>query len=704
MSPFNEARYRALLEGLKIEEERLSEVDRLSNGRRFDPGFYLSKKVLLDIVEFGFEVLSQEAEWITQGPNPDFIADEGMSSLTGRNIARGFVSQEGADQVSEAEFAKLSRFRIKKGDLFVTLKGAGSTGKVAILSSPFAGIFSRNVGLVRLKQGSKISPEFLFAFLASKPGQELIDRGVTGGTGQLTLPTSYLSSLPIPLPSLKFRTGVSSLVSSSHTCLEKSQSLQHQAQRQLLIHLDLLEWSPPDSKTYVKRASEVIDASRFDAEFFHPRIDDLFDHLGNRRQTIADVARLRKQRFGGTRSAFNYLEIGAVSGDGLVGDSIIDGDEAPSRATWRVHAGDVVTSTVRPIRGLTAMIEEHQENAVASSGFAVLEPRKVSPELLLCYLKLPVICELMDLHTSASMYPAISVPDILNLPFKHPGEEAEREIVELVREAREKRRHSKSLLERAKRAVEIAIEEDEETAMAYLDGKHYVADELLPKLFGPGRHYVDLETIQRTIEAEAIHYEPETVRRYLHQWEGEGRIHGAGRGWFSDLPVPFEPAEGIASIDAVERLLAEDFPFLEHTIWSTKELTAWFHHLPTRHATFLRIDRDAFEPVADALRQAGHRVVVHPLGEMAKKFTLEGEDTVILRPRLASEQDGRRSSIEHTLVDLLHETRKLGILEGAEYREVVRNLATSRRLQIPALKRYAARRKIEPADILDAFL
>ncbi|MGA7933059.1 MAG: hypothetical protein WCA35_05890 [Kovacikia sp.] len=84
------------------------------------------------------------------------------------------------------------------------------------------------------------------------------------------------------------------------------------------------------------------------------------------------------------------------------------GCEAPSRAQWIVRKDDVITSTVRPIRRLTALIERNQDGYVCSSGFAVFQPAKVQPEVLLVYLRLPIICEILDLHTTASMYPAIS--------------------------------------------------------------------------------------------------------------------------------------------------------------------------------------------------------------------------------------------------------------------------------------------------------
>jgi len=48
-------------------------------------------------------------------------------------------------------------------------------------------------------------------------------------------------------------------------------------------------------------------------------------------------------------------------------------------------------------------------------------------------------------------------------------QEVGEEMRQLVLEARTARQQSKALLERAKRAVEIAIEESEASARAYLD-------------------------------------------------------------------------------------------------------------------------------------------------------------------------------------------------------------------------------------------
>lgn len=134
-----------------------------------------------------------------------------------------------------------------------------------------------------------------------------------------------------------------------------------------------------------------------------------------------------------------------------------------------MHPNDIITSTVRPIRRLSAQIDPDQNGYVCSSGFVILEPTGIRPELLLTFLRLPIICELMDLLASASMYPAISEAEILGLPLPSVDDATEKAVVAAVQEGRAARARAHSLLDAAKRAVEIAIEDSEAAALAYLD-------------------------------------------------------------------------------------------------------------------------------------------------------------------------------------------------------------------------------------------
>ena len=233
--------------------------------------------------------------------------------------------------------------------------------------------------------------------------------------------------------------------------------------------LGLQNWQPPEPLTYIRRASDAFAAARLDAEYFAPKVVELLQKLGEAGLSIGAVTSTRNERFSpGKDGEFNYIEIGNVRSDGTVGAERLPQNEAPSRATQYVRAGDIITSSVRPIRRLSAIITPEQDGFVCSSGFVVLRTRDVPAEVLLTYLRLPPLCELMDLHTSASLYPAISEADLLALPFHPIAEDVEYEIINAIQSAHEARRQAHTLLEAAKRAVEIAIEECEAAALAYL--------------------------------------------------------------------------------------------------------------------------------------------------------------------------------------------------------------------------------------------
>jgi restriction endonuclease S subunit len=113
---------------------------------------------------------------------------------------------------------------------------------------------------------------------------------------------------------------------------------------------------------------------------------------------------------------------------------------------------------VRPIRRLSALIGEEQEGYVCSSGFVVFQATGIHPEVFLVFLRLPIVCEILDLRTKASMYPAISTDDLLELPIAVPPKRLSQHIVQLIGDGHRARRKATQLLEEAKKKVENLIE------------------------------------------------------------------------------------------------------------------------------------------------------------------------------------------------------------------------------------------------------
>ena len=90
----------------------------------------------------------------------------------------------------------------------------------------------------------------------------------------------------------------------------------------------------------------------------------------------------------------------------------------------------------------------------------------IEPEVLLTYLRLPIICELLDLNCTASMYPAIPEARLMRIPIIVPDKAARKAVVAKVQEAMTARREAAELLEQAKKTVEDLIAGGGETAKA----------------------------------------------------------------------------------------------------------------------------------------------------------------------------------------------------------------------------------------------
>ncbi|ODM44900.1 hypothetical protein A9O63_03820 [Cereibacter johrii] len=276
--------------------------------------------------------------------------------------------------------------------------------------------------------------------------------------------------IPIPVLSDVFQSRIKYTLNQALSKRRLARSNALEAEQSLLGFLGLANWTPPEPLAYTARASDVFASGRFDARFYAPRIQALLDLLAVDGRTIADVADPRRDKFRpDVCAAFDYIEISDIDGAGAATSTRLATEDAPSRATWHVRAGDIITSTVRPIRRLSAQITPDQEGFVCSSGFVVVAPRDIAPEVLLTYLRLPVICELLDLFASASMYPAITDAAIFNLPLPHVPDVVADQVTQSVIAAKAAKARAASMLEAAKRAVEVAIEAGEPAAMASLD-------------------------------------------------------------------------------------------------------------------------------------------------------------------------------------------------------------------------------------------
>lgn len=303
----------------------------------------------------------------------------------------------------------------------------------------------------------KILGGYVSTFFNTSIGRALLTRGAYGAA-QPHIAPNYLNKFCIPRIREKQERAIDSLVVAAYKRERESLAYYTDAENLLLHELGLNTLDLSHELNYERNFSEVAAAGRYDAPYFAPRYQRAMKIMARSGQTLGSVAPLAKRFFRPVADEpFNYIEIGNLGGGGHAESEVVMGVDAPSRAQWVVEAGDVITSTVRPIRRLTALIEPEQHGFVCSSGFAVLEPRDIAPELLTVYLRLPIVSDVLDLHTTATMYPAIATDVLLSIPISQPSESATTEIIKKVQQSRKAREQAKQLLEVAKRRVEQMI-------------------------------------------------------------------------------------------------------------------------------------------------------------------------------------------------------------------------------------------------------
>ncbi len=356
----------------------------------------------------------------------------------------------------------------------MTLKGSGSTGKMALVDKETPMMFSRNVGLVRLKLENQELAEFLYAYFSCRHGQRLIDRGVTGGTGQLTLPTGYLKRFPIPnFPSLSPL--IKEVVVDSKRKIDESEIQYKSAEQTLLKALGLEDWQPPEPLTYTRRASEALAAKRIDSDFFAPARYAALEKLAETpHRLLRDCCDPIRELFD-PQDSKGISEVRNFDVTDALKPSLDDSKESVpveelGSTKKRIQHGDVVISRLRSYLRQIAVVRTSDEiPAVGSSEFFVLRPLDgISPDLLMVFLRSAPVQTILKYCQEGNQHPRFGEANLLEIPFPDLLLKHSKDITSHIQSSHAARQEAQSLLDRAKRAVEIAIEKGEPAALKFL--------------------------------------------------------------------------------------------------------------------------------------------------------------------------------------------------------------------------------------------
>ena len=369
----------------------------------------------------------------------------------------------------------MERSYLKRGDVLLSI--VGTIGELSLVTSDQLATCSCKLAILRPRDSV---PESLAVFLRSEHGQSQIER-LTRGALQRGLILEDMDQIWVPRLSEKLEKRITHIVHNSLTTQKRSETKQKEAEDTLLAALGLVDWTPPEPLSYTNRAKDVCAAQRMDAEHFRPKYSAAFQHmraagvetslLGKLIEPIRNGVNLREFIDNGTA----YIRVGDIKrGQIELADAkkVATTKEAIKRSIT-LREGDVLF-TRKGSFGNAAVVDRKQLSSIISTEIMLLRLRnntrqQVKPVYLAAFFNSSLGKLQAERWAHGVAFYSVTQKDLYRFEIPMVDIEVQEEIADILGTANCLKDESRCILEIAKSAVEIAIEEGEAIAMTFLD-------------------------------------------------------------------------------------------------------------------------------------------------------------------------------------------------------------------------------------------
>jgi hypothetical protein len=251
--------------------------------------------------------------------------------------------------------------------------------------------------------------------------------------------------------------------------------LYHQAEKLLIQELRLENFNPSSEKVSIKTLKEsFIKTGRLDSEYYQPKYDEYLKKVfsySNGYELLGECCTIKDKNFmPKDDEEYRYIELANVRSNAQITDcNILLGKELPTRARRKVNTGDVIASSIEGSLESCALITEEYNNSLCSTGFYVVNSKKLNSESLLTVFKSSLMLNLMKKGCSGTILTNIVKEEFEKLPIPLLKQGVQDEIADYIKQSMEYSKKAKKLLEIATKSVEIAIDKDETAAHNFLE-------------------------------------------------------------------------------------------------------------------------------------------------------------------------------------------------------------------------------------------
>ena len=462
-----------MLKGLEISIVNLTDIY-LNKDFRTDTDFWTKQPILN--LKLRYDKIGNCLEFAQYGISIDMNEVGKGYPIYRMNEIHNMLCDFEVNKHADISQSELETFKLKDGDvLFNRTNSYEWVGRTGIYKKIDNRDFIFASYLVRFVPNKKIIlPEYLASFLSSKYGIWDIKRRARQSINQTNVNPEEVKQIDIPLLSIVFQEKIKSNFDTSINLLIKSQNFYTHAETILLKEIGLQNFTPSKEPVNIKSFKESFGVTgRLDAEYYQTKYEDYLNLIYNYKngyEKISKICELKDSNFSPELiEKYKYIELSNIGKTGEVNGCTEEfGKDLPTRARRIVYSGDVIISSIEGSLQSCAIIQNEFNKALCSTGFYVVKSDSINSESLLVLFKSELLQAIMKQNCSGTILTGMNKDEFSKIPIPILDSKKQIKIAELIKESFILITESERLLDVAKKAVEMAIEEGEDKAMEYI--------------------------------------------------------------------------------------------------------------------------------------------------------------------------------------------------------------------------------------------
>ncbi len=389
------------------------------------------------------------------------------------NVGNTFINESDLEFISKEAHENLPKSTTHLHDIMMARKG--KIGGASIIM-PEDVNFNCNENVIKLdiKDKKIINPFYFTAYFNSKYGLKQIERLSTGNV-QPWVSIFQIRKLMLSIKSDSFQNEIQRVIEKAYAANLKSKDTYTQAETILLQEIGVQNFIPSAEPVNIKSFKESFGSTkRLDAEYYQKKYEDYLNLIykyQNGFEKLSTACELKDNNFTPKENTnYKYVELSNIGKSGEVnGCTESLGIDLPSRARRLVNTGDVVISSIEGSLQSCGVIQNEYNNSLCSTGFYVIKSEVINSETLLVLFKSEPMQAIMKQNCSGTILTGMNKEEFSKIPIPIINLKKQQQIADLVKESFNLKSQSEHLLQVAKQAVEMAIEQNEEEAIKFIN-------------------------------------------------------------------------------------------------------------------------------------------------------------------------------------------------------------------------------------------